>query len=200
MMSLEEIKENLRQMLTPKRYQHSINVMDASIVLAEKYGCDRDKAALAGLVHDCARELDKKETLNICSKYGIIPDKIMQNQPELLHGVAGSYLARELFGIECEEVLTAVANHTMGTEGMDKLSSIVFLADYIEAGRVYPGVEEIRKAAMDSLFKGIVAGLDNTITYILKKGGLLHPQTVITRNWALEQLRNNQRIVRESGQ
>jgi len=188
MMSFEEIKDKLNKMLTPKRYQHSINVMDASVVLAEKYGVDRYKAGLAGLVHDCARELDKNETLNMCKKYGIIPDKIMQNQPELLHGAVGSYLAGELFGIEQEDVLTAVANHTMGREGMDKLSSIVFLADYIAEGRIYPGVEEIRKAAMDNLFKGIVAGLDSTIAYILKNGGLLHPQTVLTRNWALEQL------------
>jgi len=189
MMSLEEIKEKLREMLTLKRYQHSINVMNACIELAEIYGADGDKAALAGLVHDCARELDKNEALNICGKYGIIPDKIMKNQPELLHGMAGSYLAKDVFGIEFEDVLTAVANHTMGKEGMDTLSSIVFLADYIEAGRDYPGVEEIRKAAKESLSKGIVAGLDNTIAYILKKGALLHPQTVLTRNWALEQLR-----------
>ena len=75
----------------------------------------------------------------------------------------------------------------MGSEGMDKLCSVIFIADYIEAGRNYPGVEKIRTAAEESLEKAIVAGIDNTIVHILKKGGLLHPQTIATRNWALKQ-------------
>lgn len=191
MMNINEIKDRLQQLLSPKRFEHSIHVMEASRMLAEKYGEDVDKAVLAGLIHDCARDLNKTETFALCSKYGIITDNIMQDQPELLHGMIGSYLARDLFGVDCPRILTAVAEHTMGKEDMDKLCSIVFIADYIEAGRNYPGVETIRKAADESLEKAVVAGLDNTIGYILDKGGLLHPQTVITRNWALEQLLEN---------
>lgn len=188
MMSINEIIEKLQQILSPKRFAHSIHVMEASLVLADKYGEDADKAALAGLVHDCARDLMKTETFALCSKYGIIADDIMQSQPELLHGKVGAYLARDLFGIDCPRILTAVSEHTMGKEGMDKLCSIVFIADYIEAGRNYSGVEDIRKAAEESLEKAVVAGLDNTIGHILAKGCLLHPQTVATRNWALKQV------------
>ena len=188
MMSLDEIKDKLQQMLSPKRFAHSIHVMEASRRLAEKYGEDVDQAVLAGLIHDCARDLKKTETFALCSKYGIIADSIMENHPELLHGKIGSFLAQELFGVDCPRVIEAVAEHTMGCEGMDKLCSIVFIADYIEAGRNYPGIEVIRKAADESLEKAVVAGLDNTIEYILDKGGLLHPQTVATRNWALKQL------------
>jgi HD superfamily phosphohydrolase YqeK len=71
---------------------------------------------------------------------------------------------------------------------MDKLSSIIFIADYIEENRDYPGVEDIRAAAEESLEKAIIAGIDNTIRHVLDKGRLLHPQTVDTRNWALEKL------------
>ena len=188
MMTIDEIKEKLGQMLSAKRYSHSVNVMDASVMLAEKYGEDRNAAAVAGLVHDCAKGLGKKETFKLCDKYGIIPDKIMRDQPELLHGIVGARLARDLFGIDSPRILEAVADHTMGREGMGKLSSIVFLADYIEAGRNYPGVEKIRRAALESLEKGIVAGLNNTIAFILENDGLLHPQTVITRNWALKRM------------
>lgn len=186
MMSIDEIKEKLQQMLSPKRLAHSIRVMEASGMLAEKYGEDPEKAALAGLIHDCARDLSKAETIALCRKYGIAVDSIMRRQPELLHGKVGAFLARDIFGIECPDVLAAVSEHTMGKEGMDKLSSILFIADYIEAGRIYPGVETIRKAAEESLEKAIVAGLDNTIGYVLAKGNLLHPQTVTTRNWALK--------------
>ena len=191
--NIEEIKKKLQQMLSPKRYSHSVNVMDASVILAERYGENREKAALVGLVHDCARKLDKIETIKLCDKYGIIPDKIMQSQPELLHGIVGSHLARDLFGVACPRVLAAVAEHTMGREGMDKLSSIVFIADYIETGRKYPGVDGIRAAALKSLEEAIVAGLDNTIVYRIENGGILHPQTIATRNWALEQLKDTER-------
>ena len=187
-MSMDNIKEKLRQMLSPKRYAHSIHVMEASRKLAEKYGEDAEQAALAGLIHDCARDLRKTETFALCSKYGIMTDDIMERQPELLHGKVGSYLARELFGVNSPRVLTAVTHHTMGCEGMDKLCCILFVADYIEAGRSFPGVDALRTTADESLEKAVIACLDQTIAFILGKGGLLHPQTVATRNWALEQL------------
>lgn len=187
-MGIDEIKEKLQKMLSPKRFAHSVHVMEASRRLAEKYGEDPEKAAMAGLIHDCARDLGKTETIMLCSKYGIAIDDIMQCQPELLHGKVGAFLARDIFGVNCHQILAAVSEHTMGREGMERLSSIVFIADYIEAGRVYPGVEAVRKAAEESLEKAIVAGIDNTIEYILAKGNLLHPQTVATRNWALGRL------------
>ncbi len=189
--TLNEIKDKLHKMLSPRRFAHSISVMEASRMLAEKYGEDVDKAVLAGLIHDCARDLKKTETFALCSKYGIIADNVMQNQPELLHGKVGSFLAGDLFGVDNPHVLSAVAEHTMGCEGMDKLSCIVFVADYIEAGRNHPGVDTIRKAAQESLEKAVVACLDDTIGYILENGRLLHPQTIATRNWALEQLRKH---------
>ena len=188
MNSIDEIRDKLKRTLSPKRFDHSIHVMETSRELAEKYGAEIEEAILAGLIHDCARDLENTDTFALCRKYGIKADPIMQKQPQLLHGIIGSFLARDLFEIDCPRVLTAVAEHTMGKEGMDKLSCIVFIADYIEAGRNYPGVEKIRKAADESLEKAVVAGLDNTIGFILEKRGLLHPQTVATRNWALEQI------------
>lgn len=187
MMKIDEMKTKLKQMLTPQRYAHSLQVMAEAARLAEKYGEDVEKAAIAGLIHDCAKGLASESIFTFCDKYGIIVDNIMRSQPELLHGLVGSYMARDVFGVPDQDILAAVADHTMGREGMDKLSSIVFIADYTEAGRNYPGVERIRLAAEESLEKAIVAGLDNTIEHILKKGGLLHPQTIATRNWALRQ-------------
>jgi predicted HD superfamily hydrolase involved in NAD metabolism len=188
MMSIDEIKSRLQTMLSQKRFSHSIHVMEVSRTLAEKYGEDMEKAELAGLIHDCAKDMTKSSTFALCKKYGIIVDSIMYKQPEILHGMVGSYLARDLFEVDCRSVLDAVANHTMGCENMNKLSSIVFVADYIEAGRGFEGVEKIRKAAESSLEEAIVAGVDSTIVDILKKGRFLHPQIVLTRNWALEQL------------
>ncbi len=186
MMTFNEITTQLQQMLSPRRFSHSLKVMEASIKLAEKYGEDVEKAAIAGLVHDCAKNIKSEDIFVLCDKYSIIVDDIMKKEPTLLHGMIGSFLARELFGIEDPSILGAIADHTMGRAGMDTLGSILFVADYIEDTRDFDGVEEIREAAKESLEKAILKGIDITIRHILKKGTLLHPQTVATRNWALE--------------
>lgn len=190
MTELNEMIRILKELLTPHRFNHSVKVMEAGIRLAERYGGDVEKAAIAGLVHDCAKDIKKDAIIPACKKYGIIVDDITKTQPQLLHGQIGSHMARELFGIECPQILAAIADHTMGRPGMDKLSTIVFVADYIEDLRDYEGVEEIRRAADESLEKAVVVGIDTTIRYILAKRRLLHPQTVATRNWALMQLMN----------
>lgn len=187
-MNIEEIKSKLKQMIPEKRYIHSINVMETSRKLAVKYGADAEKAALAGLIHDCARGLTTDETFDLCARYNITVDSIMRRKPILLHGEVGAFLAAEEFGIDDSSVLEAVRVHTLGKENMDKLSSIVFIADYTEPGRSFAGVERIREAADISIEKAIVAGIDSTIGFNLEKGGLLHPQAIITRNWALEKL------------
>jgi len=189
MMTINEITAQLKKMLSPRRFEHSLKVMEASVKLAEKYGEDVEKAALAGLVHDCAKNLKPEDVLILCDKYGIIVDDIMKKDTALLHGMVGSHLARELFGIEDPRILAAIADHTMGRAGMDTLGKIIFVADYIEETRDFEGVEEIREAAGESLEKAILKGTDATILHVLKKGGLLHPQTVTTRNWALEEVR-----------
>ncbi|NMA35196.1 MAG: HD domain-containing protein [Clostridiaceae bacterium] len=189
---LDEIKQKLRQMLTPRRFEHSVNTMEVCIRLAEKYGADVKKAAIAGLVHDCAKNLDKDDILPMCEKYGIIVDEIARSQPKLLHGEIGAHMAQELLGIDDPQILAAIAEHTLGRPGMDKISSIVFIADYIEAGRNFEGIEEIRKAADESLEKAIVAGIDSTIVHVLKKGQPLHPRSILTRNWALEKLKEQE--------
>ncbi len=188
MMELNQIIEQLKKMLSPRRFNHSLEVMKSSIRLAEKYGEDVEKAALAGLVHDCAKDMERNAILPACEKYGIIVDEIAASRPELLHGQVGAHMAKELFGIDCPGILAAIADHTMGRPGMDKLSSIVFIADYIEDTRDFDEVDIIRAAAEESLEKAIVAGIDSTIRHILAKGRMLHPQTVATRNWALKQL------------
>lgn len=191
-MSIDGIKRKLQGMLSQRRFTHSVNVMEAAEQLAHKYGGDVEKAALAGLIHDCAKDLTPNVTFDLCDKYDIIVDKIMRKEPGLLHGMVGSYLARDVFGIDCPDVLSAIADHTMGRPGMDKLSRIIFIADYIEPGRDYPGIERIAEAAQESLEKAIVAGIDCTIADILQKGKLLHPNTVGTRNWALDLLESGE--------
>ena len=183
---IEEVQKKLELVLKPKRFIHSVNVMNVSVELAGKYGADKDEAALAGLLHDCARDCTKEELLDYCRQYCIIPDDVSLLQPGLLHGRVGAFLARDLYSVDSHQVLAAISSHTMGSPGMDMLACIVFLADYIEPARSFPGVEAIREEAFKDLKKAMLIGIEGTISSILAKGSLLHPDTVATRNWLIK--------------
>jgi predicted HD superfamily hydrolase involved in NAD metabolism len=186
---IAEIQEKLESSLKPKRFIHSVNVMNVAVELAGKYGVDKDEAALAGLLHDCARDCSKEELLSYCNQYCIISDEVLMLQPMLLHGRVGAFLARDIYCATSQRVLEAISSHTMGSPGMDLLACIVFLADYIEPSRKFPGVEAIREEAFKDLKKAMLIGIDGTITSIIEKGCLLHPDTVATRNWLIKSSR-----------
>lgn len=188
-MTVEEIKKQLEKALSPKRYIHSVNVMETAVSLAKRYGEDAGKAALAGLLHDCARDIKADEAIRLCEKYGIIVDNVSRMQPELLHGRLGEKLAAELYGIGDPQVLKAIAVHTMGCPDMGLLERIIFVADYIEPARTYPGAETMREEAFDDLDRAVLTGVDSTIKYVVGKGGLLHTDTIETRNWILMKMK-----------
>jgi len=188
-MTIENIKKKLETKLSPKRYIHSVNVMDTAVLLADRYGEDSGKAALAGLLHDCARDVKADEAIRLCGIHAIKVDYISSMQPELLHGQLGEKLARVEYGVDDPQVLKAISIHTMGSPGMDLLSKIIFVADYIEPARTFPGAEVMREEALINLDKAVLSAVDSTINYVIGKGGLLHIDTIDTRNWILMELK-----------
>ncbi|MCR4434674.1 MAG: bis(5'-nucleosyl)-tetraphosphatase (symmetrical) YqeK [Clostridiales bacterium] len=184
-MTIEQIRNKLEHELSPKRYTHSVNVMKTAIELAAKYGVDVKKAEMAGILHDCARNIKGEEALRLCRKFGIDVDNISKIQTELLHGPLGSVLAREEYGIEDESVLAAICWHTTGRENMDMLEKIIFTADFIEPGRKFAGVEDVRKQAFIDISKAVLMSLDCTIHYVIAKGALIHPATIHARNYII---------------
>jgi len=185
-MTIEEMKEKLEKELPPKRFVHSVNVMDTAVKLAGVYNEDVEKAAVAGLLHDCARGLGDEQTIEMCRKYGMEPDSISVAQPVLLHGPLGAILAKEEYGIGDEEILSAVRCHTTGCENMSTLDKIIFLADYIEPGRSFEGVERVRRTAFDDLDQALITAFDGVLEHVIKKGKLIHPDTVKARNYLLQ--------------
>ena len=190
-MKIEQIKDKLKELLDEKRYVHSIGTMQCAVKLAERFDEDAQKAMIAGLVHDVAKCLDRQQLLNCALKSGIVIDNIMRSQIELLHGPAGSYLARKLFGIEDVDILNAIAYHTTGRENMSKLEKIIYVADLIEPSRQFEHVERLREKSFENLEKAVVMAMDNTLKYVIDRGGLIHPNTIYARNWL---------ILRESGE
>ena len=148
----------VRQTLSPKRFQHTMNVKNLAVRMAQHYGVDTEKAALAAILHDSAKELPRTELLQIMQDNAIIK-KGTQNRPEpVWHGICAAILAKTQWNVQDEEILSAIACHTTGKENMSKLDKILFLADMTSAERDYPGVEELRSLEMRNLDKAIALG------------------------------------------
>ncbi len=183
MTGIEEIKAELSKILSDKRYVHSLGVADEAKKLAGKYGVDENRAYLAGLVHDCAKEVPPHDMEGILkTKYGVSVDSMSKLTPKILHGVLGACEAQSKFGIYDPEILDAVKYHTTGKGNMSMLAKIVYIADYIEPNRDFDGVDELRRLAYTNIDEAIIKGIDDTITDLIKRGLLLHPDTIHARN------------------
>lgn len=189
LLDLNLIMEHLKNSISSKRYIHSVNVSATAVKLAEFYGCDTAKAKIAGLVHDCARELDRSLLLNCLDEESIAADDTTLSVKELLHGPAAIHICRKVFGIEDEEILSAVKYHTTGKERMSLLEKIIYLSDFIEPGRSFDGVEELRGLAFKNLDKALLLAFNSSIEYVISKDGLIHINTILSRNYLLKELK-----------
>lgn len=185
MWSNEEILQYLRENLKESRYEHTLGVVKTAKALAKINGVEEEKAELAALIHDSAKNMHINSMKKMLVENFEQIDDIEEKTPQLLHGKVAAIIGKNIMGIEDEEVLSAAAYHTTGKRNMTLLEKIIYIADYIEPNRVYPGVEELRKLTFEDLDKGVIVGLNNTINYILKQGGLIHPNTIEARNYLI---------------
>lgn len=185
MWSNEEILEYLKENLKESRYEHTLGVVKTAKALAKINGVEEEKAELAALIHDSAKNMHINSMKKMLVENFEQIDDIEEKTPQLLHGKVAAIIGKTIMGIEDEEVLSAAAYHTTGKGNMTLLEKIIYIADYIEPNRVYPGVEELRKLTFEDLDKGVIVGLNNTINYILKQGGLIHPNTIEARNYLI---------------
>lgn len=181
-MPIKQIREKLARNLSKKRFKHSVGVSNTAEELARRYQCSPKKAKLAGLLHDCARELTSNLLLSTAEGFGIVVGDIERHQTVLLHARVGAKLAEADYGVTDGEISRAIALHTTGGPGMTLLDKIVFLADVIEPGRSFPGVEAIRLLAEQDLDKALLAAYNQTIVSLAGNNSLIHPDTIIGRN------------------
>ena len=182
-MGYEEMRALLETSLKPSRYQHSLGVAETAVFLAQRFGVNEEQAKVAGLLHDCAREFRNEDLIAEAEKRLIMVGDIERQMPLLLHAYIGSRLVTEKYGVSDHAIEQAIWRHTVGGAKMTELDKIIWFADMIEPNRDYPGVEKLRElektAALDDM---VLAGLTQSITFVLQKGGLIHPDTVIARN------------------
>lgn len=182
MIEWEQIETDLRQTLSVHRFQHSVGVSLTAEDLARRFGADPVQARLAGLVHDCARNMSNNHLLQSAENFGIVMDTILLRAPALLHAPVGAQLARERYKISDPAVCQAIARHTVGAKDMSVLDMVIYLADCIEPGRDFPGVEELRRLAATDLRAAMLKAYDQSIIYVINQGGLVHPATIEGRN------------------
>lgn len=188
MTEIDKIKEYLEENLSKKRYTHTLGVADEAVKLAKVYSADEDKARIAGLLHDCAKEIKADEAREmLCGKYGIVLDSVTVNTPKLLHAPLGACIMQSEFGICDPQILDAVKYHTTAKANMGILTKIIYIADYIEPNRDFDGVEELRELAYKDIDKAVLTGLNFTLGELLEDGHMLHPDTVHARNYLLLQ-------------
>ena len=188
---VEKIKERLKERQPQGRYQHTLGVVKAACNLANHYGLSIEKARIAALLHDYAKDLTEEELISYIRSHNLEVDQSLLETYQLLHGIVGAHMAKIEFQIEDEDILQAIKYHTTGRLDMRPLEKIIYLSDFIEENREFPGVNSLRELAYKDLDCGLLQGFNNTIKFLLKTDKVLHSNTVEARNQILRKLQSN---------
>ena len=178
-MTIEQMKEKLSTMLTEHRYTHSLGVMETAEKMAKTFNVDVENAIVAGLLHDCAKQIDRQVQLKMCKERNIELDEIKKSAPSLVHADLGASVAKTEFGVTDDDVLSAIKYHTLGRKNMSDLEKVLFLADVIEPNRRdFEGLLELRDLCYKNLDEAMLYGLTLSIENVERKGRILHTQTL----------------------
>ncbi|ANE48932.1 phosphohydrolase [Paenibacillus swuensis] len=189
-MTREAMMKAVEGAMPLKRWKHTLGVMETAVTLAQRFGGDPHKADLAALLHDYAKYWPTDRMEAVIREQGL-PHELLEFDKELWHAPVGAYAVQRDFGIEDEEVLDAIRYHTSGRADMTLLDRIVCLADYMEPGRDFPGVDRIRELAEENLNLALVAGFDSTIGLLVSKNKRILPSTVEARNSLITEVRTS---------
>lgn len=166
----ERLCVKVRPYLTEKRYIHTIGCCEMALDLAARWGEDRLSVMRAALLHDITKKLTDAEQLKLCEKYGIINKYNKSEFGTLIHADTAAAVAKDIF-LMPDDIVRAIALHTLGNEDMTRLDKIIYLSDAIEKGRDYPGVADIREMAFRDLDKAVEMSLESTLLNIHNNGG-----------------------------
>lgn len=185
-LSRDEIIEEVRKRQKNNRFEHVLRVEQTALELAKKFHVDLEKASIAALLHDVAKDEPDSEMRDIVISENLDLD-LLQFGSQIWHAPAGAVQARRDFEVTDEEILKAIANHTVGAIEMSDVEKVVFVADYIEPGRDFEGVEKARELAFESLDKAIAFKIRETILDLIKRKQKIYPKAIDSYNaWVVD--------------
>ncbi|OJG09212.1 HAD superfamily hydrolase [Enterococcus aquimarinus] len=167
--------------MSEARFEHVLGVEQSAIALAKRYGCSVEKASIAALTHDYAKERSADEFRFIIENKGFDLNLLRWGNA-IWHGLVGAYFVEHELGITDHDILEAIRLHTTGAPQMSLLSKIIYVADYIEPGRDFPGVEEARRLAVLDLNQAVAFETKQTLQYLIGKNVPIYPKTIETYN------------------
>ena len=181
-LTIDALEIMVKSLLKPNRVNHVLGCRDTAVKLAQHWGANETDAARAGLLHDITKALDGPMQLTLCNAYGIVLDDFSTQNPKTLHALTGALVAERIFG-ENEAVISAVCSHTTGKANMNLLEKIIYVADYMEPNRDFPGVEELREFAYSDLNSALKCGLEMTLAMLKKQGSEISPASQEALLW-----------------
>ena len=184
---MEQLEPIVIRLLNPNRVAHVLGCRDTAVELAKHWGADETDAARAGILHDITKALDGPLQLTLCREYGTILDEFGYKYPKTLHALTGSLVADRIFG-EDQAVVSAICHHTTGKADMNLLETIIYVADYMEPCRNFPGVEKLRELAFSNITGALKLGLEMTLDHLKDLGDEVSPAS----REALEFLNRNE--------
>ena len=182
-MTCEQAQALVKARLSHKRYKHTLNVKNKAVALAERYGADPEKAALAALLHDAAKELPRDAMLQIFRDNAIMAKNAASRPSPVWHGIAAAILCATDWGVTDPAILSAIECHTTGKANMSLLDKILYMADYIEPNRDFEGVDRLRRLAYEDLDKALLLGVETTIQEMQERRQPIHQKTIEACQW-----------------
>ena len=179
---IEELERVVISLLNPNRVAHVLGCRDTAVALAKQWGADETDAARAAILHDVTKAIDGPLQLTLCSAYGKILSDFSRKYPKTLHALTGSLVAERIFG-ENENVVSAICHHTTGRADMTLLEKIIYVADYMEPNRKFPGVEKLRELAFSDLDAALKLGLEMTLEHLADQGAEVSPESRDALAW-----------------
>ena len=173
---MERLEGVVLSLLNPDRIRHVLGCRDTAVALAKRWGADETDAARAGILHDITKALDGPLQLTLCDAYGKMLTDFSRKYPKTLHALTGSLVAERIFG-ENPQVVSAICHHTTGRAGMNLLETIIYVADYIEPNRDFPGVERLRELAFTDIQAALKLGLEMTLEHLKRQGSEVSPES-----------------------
>lgn len=184
--NFEEIEEKVRKNLNPKRFAHTMRVVETAMEISRNYVIDADNLKVAALLHDYAKNYKESEFFELCKKYDIHLSEFQKSNKELIHSILGATMAKVEFGISDETVINAIENHTVGRANMTDMEMIIYVSDFCEPGRRLPEGNGVFEMAKVDLKKATYMALNSSLKYLINVNKQIDVKSIECRNWLLD--------------